>query len=56
LIGLESLSQCVIGLAEQTKSYRRDVLKHDYLNKFYEDYLMPLERQNYIKEYEKAKY
>ena len=34
-----------MGLSEQALSYRRDVNGKDYLNKFYEDYLMPLEKQ-----------
>ncbi len=43
LMNLENLSQCLIGLSKQSLSYRRDVLKKDYPNKFYEQYLMPLE-------------
>ena len=31
------------GLANQALSFRRDVNKRDYLNKFYEQYLMPTE-------------
>jgi hypothetical protein len=42
-MSLENLSHCLIGLSKQCQSYRRDVLKKDYLNKFYEQYLMPLE-------------
>lgn len=45
VINLKSLSQALVGLSEQALSYRRDVLGKDYLNKFYEDYLMPLEKQ-----------
>jgi len=40
-------------------SYRRDVNGKDYLNKFYEDYLMPLEKQihgNRVKSLEKLQY
>ena len=45
LINLKTLSESLVGLSEQALSYRRDVLGKDYLNKFYEDYLMPLEKQ-----------
>lgn len=30
------------GIAKQALSYRRDVVGRDYLNKFYEEYLMPM--------------
>lgn len=43
VINLRTLSQTLTGLSEQALSYRRDVNKQDYLNKFYEQYLMPLE-------------
>jgi hypothetical protein len=44
MISLRTLSQALIGLSEQALSYRRDVNGKDYLNKFYEEYLMPLEK------------
>lgn len=43
VINLSSLSQTLIGMSEQALSYRRDVNQKDYLNKFYEEYLMPHE-------------
>lgn len=42
---MKTLSQSLVGLAEQALSYRRDVQGKDYLNKFYEDYLMPEEKE-----------
>jgi hypothetical protein len=47
LLTLKTLSQTLIGLSEQALSFRRDVHRRDYLNKFYEDYLMPLEKKPY---------
>lgn len=43
LLNLATLSQTLVGLQSQALSYRRDVVLKDYLNKFYEQYLMPLE-------------
>ena len=37
----------MVGLSEQALSYRRDVNLKDYLNKFYEEYLMPHEQKLY---------
>lgn len=51
LINLKTLSQTLVGLSEQALSFRRDVLLKDYLNKFYEEYLMPYEKQLYNHEY-----
>jgi len=45
VISLKTLSQTLIGLSEQALSYRRDVTRTDYLNKFYEQYLMPMEQK-----------
>lgn len=45
VINLKTLSQALVGLSEQALSYRRDVTGRDYLNKFYEEYLMPMEKQ-----------
>lgn len=59
VINLKTLSQTLVGLSEQALSFRRDVVRKDYLNKFYEDYLMPLEKQvhaNQFKDFEKIKY
>ena len=50
LISLKTLSQTLVGLSEQALSFRRDVKRQDYLNKFYEDYLMPLEKKPYNNE------
>jgi hypothetical protein len=47
VINLSTLSQTLIGLSEQALSYRRDVNRKDYLNKFYEEYLMPHEQKFY---------
>lgn len=44
---MKTLSQTLVGLSEQALSYRRDVVGKDYLNKFYEDYLMPYEKNLY---------
>ena len=38
-----TMSQTLIGLHNQVLSFRRDSEDKDYLNKFYEQYLMPLE-------------
>ena len=47
MINLKTLSQTLVGLSEQALSFRRDVQRKDYLNKFYEDLLMPLEKKLY---------
>jgi hypothetical protein len=47
-ITLKTFSQTLVGLAEQALSFRRDVVDRDYLNKFYEDYLMPQENKKYL--------
>lgn len=47
VISLKTLSQSLVGLAEQALSYRRDAVGKDYLNKFYEEYLHPLENSKY---------
>ena len=47
VINLKSLSQSLVGLSEQALSYRRDIQGRDYLNKFYEDLLMPLEKREF---------
>lgn len=47
IINLKTLSQSLVGLSQQALSYRRDVQGKDYLNKFYEDYLMPLEKTQF---------
>jgi len=47
IINLKSLSQSLVGLAEQALSYRRDIQGRDYLNTFYEDLLMPLEKRSF---------
>ena len=44
-LNLKSLSNVLIGLADQALSFRRDVRDHDYPNKFYEELLMPEERR-----------
>jgi hypothetical protein len=41
---LRTLSNVLVGLAEQALSQRRDVSDRDYPNKFYEKLLMPDER------------
>ena len=51
VISLKTLSQTLVGLSEQALSFRRDVHRRDYLNKFYEDYLMPLEKKLYNNEW-----
>jgi hypothetical protein len=44
-MNLKTLSNVLIGLADQALSFRRDVRDHDYPTKFYEDLLMPEERR-----------
>lgn len=39
------LSDILVGLAEQSLSFRRDAKDKDYPNKFYEELLMPEERR-----------
>ena len=48
MISLKTLSQTLVGLADQALSHRRNVVGKDYLNKFYEEYLMPLETKAFI--------
>jgi len=47
---LKTLSQTLVGLSEQSLSFRRDVHKRDYLHSFYEDYLLPLEKRIFSNE------
>ena len=51
MINLKTLSQALVGLSEQALSFRRDIQRRDYLNKFYEDYLMPLENKPHNNEF-----
>lgn len=51
VINLKTLSQALVGLSEQALSFRRDIQRRDYLNKFYEDYLMPLENKPHNNEF-----
>jgi len=44
-MSLGNLSDILVGLAEQSLSFRRDAKDKDYPNKFYEDLLMPEERR-----------
>lgn len=43
LIDLSTLSRTLVGLSNQALSFRRDTVRKEYLNKFYEELLMPLE-------------
>ena len=47
---MKTLSQTLVGLSEQSLSFRRDVHKRDYLHSFYEDYLLPLEKRLFSNE------
>jgi len=47
VISLSTLSQTLVGVSQQALSFRRDVQYKDYLNKFYEEYLMPNEQKLY---------
>ena len=51
VINLKTLSQALVGLSEQALSFSRDIQRRDYLNKFYEDYLMPLEHKPHNNEF-----
>ena len=52
---LGTLSRTLVGLSNQALSYSRDVVKNDYLHKFYEESLMPEERYNAVKEFQDYK-
>jgi hypothetical protein len=44
-MSLGNVSDILVGLAEQSLSFRRDAKDKDYPNKQYEDLLMPEERR-----------
>jgi len=52
IVNLATLSETLVGLQKQALSYRRDIVREDYLNKFYEQYLMPIENHPKPKEIE----
>lgn len=52
-MNIGTLSQALVGLEKLALSYRRDVHREDYLNKFYEDILMPEDKEGKNLPYQK---